>query len=151
MRGMVTAGLLALTSCAAITFAVEFPPIDNRYDTVCEDARSVVKSLKKLQARIEIGIDYSDYDKAVADTFPDVKVFLESAEAQQQPELRFLLDNAMGCHLQVRSLWSQKATSSDPFEKFYAATTLITAQPTLWKVAGENIRVAAANGTKLRL
>lgn len=135
-------GFLAVGTVPGL--ADEFPPISDRYDVISDDARAVVKSLKKLEARTEIGVNFVDYDRAVSDVYPDVKVFLDSPEARTQPELRFVLANAMDCHLKVRSLWATKVSSDDPIEKYNASVAFITAQPMLWKVAGANISGASA-------
>lgn len=116
-----------------------FPPIGDRYDTIPADAKAVVKALKKLQAKTEIGINFKDYNEAVSDVYPDVKLFIESPESKNMPELRLVLKNATDCYLKVRELWSTKISSDNPNEKYDASILLITAQPLLWKVAAGNV------------
>jgi hypothetical protein len=142
LRAVVVAVLLSSTVIAHGQEA--FPPIGDRYKDLPSDAKDVVKALKKLQARTEIGVNFVDYDAAVSDVYPDVKVFVESAEAKNLPELRLVLKNAMDCYLKVRELWSIKIGSDSPAKKYDASILLITAQPTLWQVAATNISAANA-------
>lgn len=124
--------------------ASPFPPIGERYANIPDDAADIVKRLKKLEARLEIGINFVDYQQAIAELYPEVKVFVESAETKDMPELRFVLTNAMDCYLKVRELWAVKVSSDSPIRKYEASMQLITAQPTLWKVAAANTSGAAA-------
>jgi hypothetical protein len=121
-----------------------FPPLGTRYDAIPDDAKAVVKALKKLQARTEIGINFRDYDSAVSDVYPEVKVFVESTESKDMPELRLVLKNAIDCYLKVRELWSIKIGSDSPAKQYDASILLLTAQPLLWKVASGNISAANA-------
>jgi hypothetical protein len=121
-----------------------FPPLGTRYDAIPDDAKAVVKALKKLQARTEIGINFQDYDSAVSDVYPEVKVFIESTESKDMPELRLVLKNAIDCYLKVRELWSIKIGSDSPAKQYDASILLITAQPLLWQVAAGNISAANA-------
>ncbi len=130
--------------CASHGFADEFPPIGSRYDAVSDDARAIVKSLKKLEARTEIGVNFRDYEQAVSDLYPEVKVFIESTEAKEQPELTLVLANAIECHLKVRELWAKSISSDSAIEKYKASMAMITARPALWKVAGVNVQGASA-------
>ena len=130
----------AMLSPTVITYGQDaFPPIGDRYKNPSDELRQVVKALQKLQAQTEIGVDLVDYTKALSDTLPDVKVFLGSQEAKLMPELRYLLSNAVDCHLKVRDIWSQSvsSTSSD-------SALMITARPALWKTATANVSGAAA-------
>ncbi len=144
MRVFHAAAMTIVLLVSSMSSAEDFPPIGNRYDTIPEDAHSAVKALKKLEARTEIGITFVDYNKAVSEIYPDLKVFIESPDSREMPELRFVLANAIGCHLKVRELWSAKVASDDPVRQYNASMTLITAQPWLWKVAGVNTSGASA-------
>jgi len=119
-----------------------FPQLGDRYSAPSDDARSVMKALSKLQARTEIAINFIDYDKAVSDVYPDVKVFLDSAEAKSMPEMRLLVANAMACYLKAQSIWSTSISSDSPLAKYEASNLLLTARPVLWKVAAANLTAA---------
>jgi len=125
--------LAAFVICIAMLGVTEEPPaflpIGNRYDDVPQEAGDVVKSLKKLQVRTEIRVNFPDYDRAVSYIYPDVKVFVQSAEAREMPELRLVLTNAMDCYLKVCELSSIKLSTDDVVKKFCFSNQLITAQP----------------------
>lgn len=123
---------------------IDFPPLADRYANIPEEAEDAYKSLKRLEARTEIGVNYHDYNRVIGDTFPDVKLFLESREAKNLPELAFVLANAMDCYREVDRLWGIKISSDDASEKYKASITLITAQPILWRVATTNLSGAKA-------
>jgi hypothetical protein len=144
MRVFYAAAMAVGLIASSMASAEEFPPIGNRYDTIPEDAKAAVKALKKLEARTEIGVNFVDYNKAVSEIYPDLKVFIESPDSKDMPELRLVLANAIACHLKVRELWSAKVASDDPIRQYNASMTLITAQPWLWKVAGVNTSGASA-------
>ena len=142
IRAVVFAVLLSSTVVAHGQEA--FPPIGDRYKDLPSDAKDVVKALKKLQARTEIGVNFVDYDRAVSDIYPDVKVFIESAEARNLPELQFAMKNAMDCYLKVRELLAVSISSDSPGKQYDASMLLVRAQPTLWKIAAVNISAAHA-------
>jgi hypothetical protein len=121
-----------------------FPPLGDRYKSPAEDATAVLKALSKLQARTEIAINFRDYDKAVADVYPDVRVFLDSVEARTMPEVRMLFANAMTCFLKVQSIWSTSITSDSPAAQYDASILILTARPALWKTAAANVAGARA-------
>jgi hypothetical protein len=83
MRGLVRAMIAAFCLLVTIAVAEDFPPIGSRYDTISEDVRAIIKALKKLEARTEIGVNFVDYDRAVSEIYPDVKVFLESNSVEE--------------------------------------------------------------------
>jgi hypothetical protein len=136
----------ALAGCVLFgtSQAIDFPPLGDRYANIPEEAEDTYKSLKRLEARTEIGVNYVDYNRVIGDTFPDVKLFLESREAKQLPELAFVLDNAMDCYVEVNRLWGLKVGSGSAIDKYNASMTLITAQPMLWRVAATNLSGAKA-------
>ncbi len=142
IRAVVFAVLLSSTVVAHGQEA--FPPIGDRYKSPPGEAKDVIKALKKLQARTEIGINFVDYDKAISDVLPEVKVFIESDEAKPMPEVRLLLGNAMECYLKVRDIWGKSISSNSPSSKYDASVLLITARPTLWKIADTNVTGAIA-------
>lgn len=52
-----------------------------------ESARDAIKSLKKLEAKCQIGISYKAYFEVLGDVQFDINMFLESPEAGKYPEL----------------------------------------------------------------
>ncbi len=142
LRAVVVAVLLSST--VVVHGQDAFPPIGDRYKSPPSEAKDVIKALKKLRARTDIGINFVDYDKAISDVLPEVKVFIGSDEAKPMPEVRLLLGNAMDCYLKVRDIWGKSISSSSPSAKYDASVLLITARPTLWKIADTNVTGAIA-------
>lgn len=144
-RLLLTAIALTVVAPSIVSAAEEasFPPIGDRYTNVPEDAKAIVKSLKKLEARTEIGIAFEDYEKSVAETYPDIKVFIESVDSKDFPELRFLLGNAIDCHLRVRALWAE-SLSEKGADGVIKGFDFIDIQPALWDLSAVNVRLASA-------
>ena len=136
-------------SCTTATLSIaqvapQFPPLGERYDRVPDDARSIVKSLQKLDAKIEIGISYLEYNSLVSDIYPEIKVFVSSAAARDLPELRMVLGNSIECYLAVRDLWRAEIDADGPAAKFDASIARLYRQNVIWKVASVNVAGAAA-------
>jgi hypothetical protein len=55
-----------------------------------QSARDTIKALKRIEARADMGISYSEYVLAVADARVEVQMYLESHEAKQKAELQDL-------------------------------------------------------------
>ena len=143
-RLLLSAIVLAVVAQSIISAAEQepFPPIGDRYTNIPEDAKAIVKSLKKLEARTEIGIAFSDYEKAVAEIYAEIKVFTESTDSEAIPELRALLKNAIDCHMHVREAWGRSLATEDALEKFTAQMQLIEVQPLMWKASSLSATLA---------
>ena len=114
-----------------------------KYQNLQPSIKALVVSLKKLKIKTEIGINYQAYDSAVGEVYPEAKVFLESTEAKDLPELVFLLSNACDCYLKIRDLWSAKVRlSQDNPELLNDALLMIYAPKYLWPGAASNIDFA---------
>jgi hypothetical protein len=48
-----------------------------------ESAKEAIRALRKLEAKIEVGISYADYLTALGDANFEAKMFLESPEAKE--------------------------------------------------------------------
>jgi hypothetical protein len=73
-----------------------------------QTAKEAIFGLKKLQARCQAGISYSDYSNAVADAKFPVNLFIESPEAQKYPELTASINIAMQHYEYAGTLWNIK-------------------------------------------
>lgn len=51
-----------------------------------EGAKDVIKTYKKLQYKIESGMNYTDYRRAIADAHSEFKMFIDSPAAQYKDE-----------------------------------------------------------------
>jgi len=78
------------------------------YRNAPDSARTALNVLKKLEARIEAGITYVDYTKAVGEAWAEVKVFVDSPEARQLPEFNFLLVSATNKYKLALDVWRGK-------------------------------------------
>ncbi len=68
-------------------------------------ARNVLKAVKKLEAKTEVGVNCRDYCVAVGETWADVKLFAESRDGKRLPEFTFLLVSALERHKVAVDYW----------------------------------------------
>jgi hypothetical protein len=71
-------------------------------------ARDALKSLRRLQAKVQTGISYRDYSPALADAKLDVSLFAESASAKKFPEFANLISQAIKHYDIANGLWKIK-------------------------------------------
>lgn len=67
--------------------------------------KDAIKSLKKLEAKIESGISYQRYREILGDTNAEVKLFLESKNAKKSPELNQSINKIMENYKDAAGLW----------------------------------------------
>jgi len=72
-----------------------------------------VKSLKQLQAKIEVGISYKDYTVALGDVKFAVDNFLASRDAKDKPALSSAMRNSLKCHIDAKTLWQLKIEGTE--------------------------------------
>jgi hypothetical protein len=75
-----------------------------------QSARDAVKALKRIEARADMGISYSEYVLAVADARVEVQMYLESHEAKQKAEMTGLIKKILGHYETVREVWKNKVS-----------------------------------------
>ncbi len=75
--------------------------------TYAQSGKEAFKALKKLEAKVEIGISYQKYRETLGDTNADVKLFLESNEAGNSPELSRSISKVMLNYKDAADLWGQ--------------------------------------------
>jgi hypothetical protein len=111
------------------------------YRNAPQSAKNILTTLKKLNIKIGIGINYQTYSADIENVYPDIKLFLESAESQKYPELRFFLSNAADCYLLVRDEWADSIQGEDylNIKKYHASLFMIEAKSILWRTAAANI------------
>lgn len=77
-----------------------------KYRNVDPSAKSALNSLKKLQAFTEVGVNKVRYSEALGVAWGDVKIFVESAEAQTEySELAALLRQAINQYKDASEDW----------------------------------------------
>jgi hypothetical protein len=106
-----------------------------------QSAKEAIRALKKLEARVQVGISYRDYAPALGDAQFEVNLFLESPEAKSKSELSQSIKKAMELYLQANTIWGEKVKLSLPYElqeKFDKAIT------TYWEHASEELKKATS-------
>jgi hypothetical protein len=73
-------------------------------------AKDALKSVRRLQAKVQTGISYRDYSPALADAKLEVTMFVESSSGKKLPEVAKLLSRAIGHYDIANSLWKIKFT-----------------------------------------
>ncbi len=68
-------------------------------------AKDPVRTLQRLQARVEAGISYLDYAPAVGDVKLEVNLFLQSPEAKENTELAWSVKLSMSVYELALSTW----------------------------------------------
>lgn len=76
--------------------------------TFGQSANDAILALKKLEARVETGISYKDYAPVLGETKYSVKLFLDSSEAKENPELAFHIKSAMQYFEIANFIWEYK-------------------------------------------
>ncbi len=76
-------------------------------------AIAVVKALKKLEARTQVGISYRDYAPALGEAKAEVNLFLESPEATKMPELAASISKAMNHYEIALKVWRRRIETVD--------------------------------------
>jgi formate-dependent nitrite reductase cytochrome c552 subunit len=82
--------------------------IENQSKQVMKEA---VAALKKVEARLQVGISYQDYTKLLGETLYQVNLFLESSESIQKPELTASIKKVLSHYREGQSLWDYKLIS----------------------------------------
>ena len=67
-----------------------------------------IRSLKKIQARVEVGISYRDYSTTLGDVKFDVDEFLASPEAKDKLELANSIRKTLRHYIYAKGIWGLK-------------------------------------------
>jgi len=114
----------------------------SKYGNLSPSTKALVISLKRLKVKTETGVNYDTYSSSWSEIYPDVKLFLESAEAKDLPELAFVLTNACECYGKVNRVWNA-SIYGNALEKDEAEFLMSWhIQSKLWAVAGLNLGAA---------
>jgi hypothetical protein len=70
-----------------------------------QTAKDALLALKKIQAKIQVGISYNDYGPACGDAKLQVNLFLDSSEAKQNFKLTEAIKNAMKHYEGALEVW----------------------------------------------
>jgi hypothetical protein len=77
-----------------------------------QSARDAVKQLKRIEARVDMGINYNEYVLAVADARVEVQMYLESHEAQQKAALTAIIKKILEHYETSREVWKIKVSKT---------------------------------------
>jgi hypothetical protein len=80
-----------------------------------QTALDTVRALKKLEARIGIGLNYKEYALNLADAKSEASLFLESSAAKQNKALTHLIQKILSHYETVRVIWNLKMTKTEDF------------------------------------
>ena len=128
-----------------------------------QKANDALLALKKLDARIETGISYSDYSGALGEVNYSVKQFLESDKSTSVPEFSNSLRNAMKWHSAATQIWRRQLNAPVPvgycdsagLSEFQAKDLcdaypqLVTTVPGTIPTSGRAFSIAMVNATIL--
>ncbi|MGD0091441.1 MAG: ankyrin repeat domain-containing protein [Planctomycetota bacterium] len=83
---------------------------------VPESAKTALTALKKLQAKIEAGINFDRYSETVGETLYEVKEFTTSADAKGFEALSSAIADAMADFQRASDMWNQKIQRGDSLQ-----------------------------------
>jgi chemotaxis protein histidine kinase CheA len=78
------------------------------YRNAPQSARNALNVVKKVGARIEVGINYANYSSVVGEAWGDVKIFVESPEGKALPDFSDLLVKAVADYKSALNVWQDK-------------------------------------------
>jgi hypothetical protein len=87
------------------------------YRNAPPSARVALNAVKKIAARVEVGVNYGDYSSVVGDTWGDVKIFIESSEGKKLPDFAMLLTKAIADYKLALDIWRDKIKFPTLYEK----------------------------------
>jgi len=90
--------------------------LKKKYRNAPQSAKNALNAIKKLEALTEVGVNYANYSQAVGVAWGDVKIFIESSEGKEFPELCRLFAEAIAEHKKAIDFWklSIEARITDP-------------------------------------
>ena len=117
----------------------ERPHKNTAYHNPPPSGRSALNVLKKVQARIEVGINYADYSTVVGEGWGEVKVFAESPEGKTVPDFSDMLVSAMAKYKLALDVWRSVI---DAHEFIPARAFREVMRQECWQAAGRRLKVA---------
>lgn len=80
-----------------------------------QTALEAIKALKKLEGRVEVGLNYREYAFSLADAKVETTMFLESNAARQQNVLAAQIRKIVDHYETARRVWQIKVTKTEDF------------------------------------
>ena len=93
-------------------------------------AKDAYKSLKRVEASIEVGVTFPKYISELVDAKVEVNIFLDNEKAKHNSDLAISMKKAMGHYLielypQVKETTAYKVYGSNPFVEIEPLLTII--------------------------
>jgi hypothetical protein len=82
--------------------------IADRYEQIPRIAHNAIEALRRIEARVEVGVNYTDYSELVGNTWAEVKPFLQSKQGEELEELRLAFAEAIIAHKLALDIWRNK-------------------------------------------
>ena len=83
-----------------------------------QSAKEAISALKRLEARVEVGISYRDYGPALGDALFGVNQFLQSPEARKNPKLAEVITKVMTHFRMAGRVWNWSISSGSSGYKY---------------------------------
>ncbi len=80
-----------------------------------QTALDTVRALKKLEARIDIGLNYKEYALNLADAKVEASLFLETTAARQNKAQADMIQKVLNHYEMARLVWHMKVTKTEDF------------------------------------
>ena len=77
-----------------------------------EKLTAALEAVSRLESKVEAGVVYADYSKAVGDTKGTVDLFTESAAAKSYPKVAAGLSRAMRAYVMAGTFWKWQIESA---------------------------------------
>jgi hypothetical protein len=88
------------------------PPVAVR-PMASENQKKALATLKRLQSKVEVGMNFRDYSSALADTWADIKPLLEANDASASQRLAACLSEAIGYYKTAGDAWNRIVVPQD--------------------------------------
>jgi hypothetical protein len=75
------------------------------YSNPPQSARTALNALKKIGARLDVGINYREYSTLVGDSWAEVKIFIDSSDGRKLAEFSRLLVKASDDYKLAHDIW----------------------------------------------
>lgn len=82
---------------------------------ISQQAKDAVLSLKKLEAKTQVGVSFDDYYKTLSESKLMVNIYLEGGDAKGEKELADLIKGVMGEYEFAGAIWRVENQTNDEF------------------------------------
>ena len=79
-----------------------------------QSAKDAYKALKKIEAKVEVGIGYKDYMNALGDAQYEVNLYSQGAESTKESDVVSLMKNVLNHYRLAGVVWGNMVTGTPP-------------------------------------